>query len=111
MGIQDKGDVALIRHAYVTPKEQGRGIGGELMEKLKNQTEKPILVGTWKAATWAIRFYEKHGFKEVDEETKNLLLRKYWSIPGRQVEASTVLADEKLMRRNLFLPENILSKR
>jgi len=99
MGIQDKGDVALIRHAYVTPKEQGRGIGGELIEKLKNQTEKPILVGTWKATTWAISFYEKHGFEEVDEETKNFLLRKYWSIPERQVATSTVLADSASMKK------------
>ncbi|MBN2014173.1 MAG: GNAT family N-acetyltransferase [Candidatus Altiarchaeota archaeon] len=91
MGVQDKGDVALIRHAYVLTWKQGHGIGGKLMEKIKTQTDKPMLVGTWKAATWAIRFYGKHGFKEVDEETKNKLLRKYWRIPERQIEESTVL--------------------
>ncbi len=94
MGIQDKGDVTLIRHAYVATAEQGKGIGGELIELLKASNDKPMLIGTWKAATMAVKFYEKHGFTEVDEETKNLLLRKYWNIPERQVATSTVLADE-----------------
>ena len=95
MGIQDKGDAALIRHAYVAANEQGKGIGGKLIEKLKTLTDKPTLVGTWKAASWAIEFYKKHGYMEVDEETNNLLLRKYWRIPERQVDTSTVLAGER----------------
>jgi GNAT superfamily N-acetyltransferase len=94
MGIQDKGDVALIRHAYVLTPRQGEGIGKKLLEKLRTQTNKPLLVGTWKAATWAVGFYRKCGFSEVSEEAKNLLLRKYWNIPERQVEESTVLAEK-----------------
>jgi N-acetylglutamate synthase-like GNAT family acetyltransferase len=95
MGIQDKGDVNLIRHAYVATKDRKKGIGTELLHKLLKTFEKPVLIGTWKAAHWAISFYEKHGFFVVSEEEKNILLRKYWSIPDRQVETSVVLADTK----------------
>lgn len=95
MGIQDVKDVALIRHAYVRKSSQNRGIGKSLLSNLRSQTTRPILVGTWAAASWAISFYQKHGFKLVDEETKTKLLRKYWTIPKRQVETSVVLADMK----------------
>ena len=87
MGIQPVRDVDLIRHAYVLPSHQGRGIGGALLEHLLRSTSRPILVGTWAAATWAIRFYERHGSARADTE----LLRTYWSIPERQVETSVVL--------------------
>ena len=95
MGIQDLVDVALIRHAYVRALNQNQGIGSKLLAHLHGQTKKPVLVGTWAAATWAIRFYERHGFKLVTRETKDRLLRKYWSIPERQVETSVVLVDHK----------------
>lgn len=95
MGIQDKTDVELIRHAYVRTKQRNKGIGTLLIRELIKDSTKPILVGTWKAAYWAIRFYEKHGFCLVDEEEKNRLLKKYWAIPDRQVETSVVLVDEK----------------
>ena len=91
MGIQDVRDVTLIRHAYVKPATQGRGIGGALLEDLVPRATKPLLVGTWAAAEWAIRFYEKHGFERVGEQRKNELLRTYWTIPDRQVETSVVL--------------------
>jgi len=93
MGIQDKVDVELIRHAYVRTKQRNKGIGTLLLQDLIRDTTKPILIGTWKAADWAIRFYEKHGFRVVDEEEKNRLLKKYWNIPERQVETSVVLVD------------------
>lgn len=93
MGIQDVADVTLIRHAYVRTSHRNRGIGAALLSHLRTLTGKPILIGTWKAATWAIRFYEKHGFRVVSEQEKNRLLRKYWSIPARQVETSVVLAE------------------
>ena len=93
MGIQDKVDVELIRHAYVRTKQRNKGIGTLLLQDLIRDTTKPILIGTWKAADWAIRFYEKHGFRVVDEEEKNRLLKKYWNIPDRQVETSVVLVD------------------
>lgn len=96
MGIQDVEDVTLIRHAYVHPNWQNQGIGGELLEHLRQQeagASRPLLIGTWAAATWAIRFYEKHGFRLVTPDEKNRLLRTYWSIPERQVETSVVLAD------------------
>jgi len=94
MGIQDVQDVTLIRHAYVRPDRQQRGIGGRLLNALRQQTERPLLIGTWAAAEWAIRFYEKHGFHQVLRDEKNRLLAKYWSIPERQIETSVVLADQ-----------------
>ena len=95
MGIQHVQDVTLIRHAYVRPHRQQKGIGSELLGFLMKQTDRPVLIGTWAAACWAIRFYEKHGFCMVSEEEKDRLLKKYWSIPERQVETSVVLADQK----------------
>ena len=94
MGIQDKGDVTLIRHAYVASRYQQQGIGQKLLGHLENMTHKPILIGTWAAASWAISFYEKNGYTLVSEADKRRLLEKYWSIPGRQVETSVVLAKE-----------------
>jgi N-acetylglutamate synthase-like GNAT family acetyltransferase len=93
MGIQDVQEVTLIRHAYVRTAQRRNGIGGKLLSHLLTLSERPILIGTWAAATWAIRFYEKHGFHLVSEEEKNRLLKKYWSIPERQVETSVVLAE------------------
>jgi GNAT superfamily N-acetyltransferase len=95
MGIQDKNDVFLIRHAYVLTTSRNKGIGTKLLKELTRNSEKPVLIGTWKAATWAICFYLKNDFKLVTEEEKGVLLRKYWSIPERQVETSVVLADGK----------------
>ncbi|MBO0862630.1 MAG: GNAT family N-acetyltransferase [Chloracidobacterium sp.] len=95
-GIQDKSDVALIRHAYVRTKRRKNGVGSLLLENLIKDAKKPILIGTWRAADWAISFYERRGFRLVEgEEEKNRLLKKYWSIPDRQVETSVVLVDEK----------------
>jgi N-acetylglutamate synthase-like GNAT family acetyltransferase len=93
MGIQDVQDVTLIRHAYVRTARRGQGIGSRLLAHLRTLTTRPILIGTWADATWAVRFYEKHGFRVVSEEEKNRLLRKHWSIPERQVETSVVLAE------------------
>ena len=95
MGIQDKGDVALIRHAYVATAMQRKGIGRALLRHLENLTAKPLLIGTWAAAAWAIDFYVRNGFAVVSEREKNRLLRKYWSIPERQIETSVVLADRR----------------
>lgn len=94
MGIQDKGEVTLIRHAYVSSRAQNLGIGTKLLKHLEYLTEKPVLIGTWAAASWAISFYEKNGYVQVPEKEKNCVLRKYWSIPERQVETSVVLAKE-----------------
>jgi GNAT superfamily N-acetyltransferase len=92
MGIQPVRDVELIRHAYVSPGVQGRGIGGALLEHLAERSTRPMLVGTWAAAEWAIRFYRRHGFEPVSAERAAALLREYWSIPERQIETSVVLA-------------------
>jgi N-acetylglutamate synthase-like GNAT family acetyltransferase len=91
MGMQPVRDVTLIRHAYVRTKMRNRGIGGKLLAHLLAQLKGRILVGTWKAAAWAVRFYEKHGFQLVSEEEKNRLLKTYWNIPDRQIETSVVL--------------------
>ena len=99
MGIQDVQDVTLLRHAYVRTKMRSRGIGGRLLAFLYDQTNRPVLIGTWAAAEWAIRFYEKHGFRLVMMEEKDRLLRKYWSIPERQTETSVVLADNKWFKQ------------
>jgi N-acetylglutamate synthase-like GNAT family acetyltransferase len=93
MGIQQVQDVTLIRHAYVRSGSQKRGIGAHLLAHLREVANGPVLIGTWADAVWAIRFYERHGFQTVGSEEKNRLLRKYWSIPERQVETSVVLAD------------------
>ena len=92
MGIQAVRDVDLIRHAYVRPGSQGGGIGRRLLEALTAKAERPLLVGTWAAAEWAIRFYERNGFELVPPAEKDRLLATYWDIPDRQVETSVVLA-------------------
>ena len=91
MGIQAVSDVDLIRHAYVSPEMQGQGVGGALLEELARSTSRRMLVGTWAAADWAIRFYRGHGFELVSPERKTELLKTYWTIPDRQVETSVVL--------------------
>jgi len=95
MGIQDVMDVTLVRHAYVRTARQNKGIGGGLLSGLRRKTARPLLMGTWADAVWAVRFYEKHGFRLVTPEEKTRLLKKYWSIPERQVATSVVLADQK----------------
>ena len=95
MGIQKVRDVTLIRHAYVRSEWQKRGIGARLLAQLRGLTEEPILIGTWADAVWAIRFYEKHGFRMVGIAEKDRLLRRYWKISERQRETSVVLADSK----------------
>jgi GNAT superfamily N-acetyltransferase len=96
MGIQPMPDVDLIRHAYVRPGSQRRGVGSALLERLARSTTRRMLVGTWAAADWAIRFYGRHGFELVSTETKTALLRTYWTIPDRQIETSVVLASPPL---------------
>jgi N-acetylglutamate synthase-like GNAT family acetyltransferase len=95
MGIQDSGDATLIRHAYVRTDAQRSGVGGMLLKHLLGAAERPVLVGTWATATWAIAFYEKHGFRLVEPRQKDRLLQTYWDIPARQIETSIVLADER----------------
>lgn len=91
MGLRQVHDATLIRHAYVRPSQQGRGIGGTLLNELTAQSKGPLLVGTWAAAVWAIRLYEKHGFRLASNSEKDGLLDTYWSIPDRQRETSVVL--------------------
>ncbi len=93
MGMQDKVDVALIRHAYVRTAGRNQGIGTKLLHHLESTTAKPILIGTWAAATWAIRFYEKNGYRSLSRRDTEHLLRKYWKVPDRQIETSVVLAN------------------
>ncbi|PIU41508.1 MAG: GNAT family N-acetyltransferase [Candidatus Omnitrophica bacterium CG07_land_8_20_14_0_80_42_15] len=95
MGIQDVQDVTLIRHAYVKTIKRNKGVGGKLLSFLCVQTGRPILIGTWEDASWAVRFYEKHGFQAVSKSEKDRLLKKYWSIPERQIQTSVVLVDKK----------------
>jgi len=95
MGRQDLVGVTLIRHAYVDPAAQRQGVGARLLAYLLEEITDPVLVGTWAAAWWAIRFYEKHGFRLVTQAEKERLLNTYWTISPRQVETSVVLADPK----------------
>jgi N-acetylglutamate synthase-like GNAT family acetyltransferase len=97
MGIQDKEDVALVRHAYVASTTQRSGVGTKLLRHVESLVDKPILIGTWAAASWAIGFYQRNGFEVVPEGDKDRLLRKYWSIPPRQIETSVVLANRRGM--------------
>jgi GNAT superfamily N-acetyltransferase len=92
MGLQPVLDVDLIRHAYILPGQQRQGIGAALLKHLRSMSARPMLVGTWAAADWAIRFYRRHGFELVSPERKTALLNTYWSIPERQIETSVVLA-------------------
>jgi N-acetylglutamate synthase-like GNAT family acetyltransferase len=91
MGLQPMKDVELIRHAYVAPSAQSRGIGSTLLTHLKSLCTRPILVGTWAAAEWAIRFYQRHGFELATPREKTELLQKYWTVSLRQIETSVVL--------------------
>lgn len=96
MGIQPVADVDLIRHAYVLPGSQRHGVGGALLLHLRRLTARRMLVGTWAAADWAIRFYRRNGFELVLHERKTALLKTYWTIPDRQIETSVVLANPPL---------------
>ena len=100
MGIQDRGEVSLIRHAYVQTAQRRKGIGEKLLTHLEGITAKPILIGTWSAAVWAIRFYEKNGYRTLSRPETERLLRKYWSIPERQIETSVVLANARWKSRH-----------
>jgi len=93
MGIQQIENVTLIRHAYICTARRNQGIGRRLLTALQTQTTCQLVVGTWADATWAIRFYEKQGFQVVSSTEKDRLLKKYWSIPDRQVEVSVVLVN------------------
>ena len=99
MGIQDRGDITLLRHAYVRTRKRKQGIGKSLLRHLEGKTDGPILIGTWRDATWAVHFYQKNGYRLVEEHEKGQLLREYWTIPARQVETSVVLANAIWFRR------------
>ena len=98
MGIQDKEDVALVRHAYTATTLQRKGVGTRLLRHVERMGDKPMLIGTWADASWAIEFYRRNGFTVVSDGDKNHLLRAYWSVPARQVETSVVLADRRWMK-------------
>jgi len=99
-GLQDRGDVALIRHAYVRTAQRNRGLGSRLLRHLHGLTDKPILVGTWTAASWAIGFYEKNGYVVLSREETDRLLRRYWTLPERQITTSTVLRSHRSCARS-----------
>ena len=94
MGTQDVQDVTLIRHAYVRTERQSRGIGGQILARIMDGATRPVLIGTWADAVWAVRFYEHRGFKVVSSREKERLLKKYWTVPDRQIETSVVLAGQ-----------------
>ena len=91
MGVQRVNDATLIRHAYVRASQQGRGIGGRLLKAFGDQVTGTLLIGTWADASWAIRFYQGHGFRLAPAEEKIRLLDTYWTISPRQRDASVVL--------------------
>ena len=91
MGLQDKGGVDLIRHAYVRTRHRRQGIGSELLRRVEAQSGKPILIGTWAAATWAIDFYRAHGYQVTSDAVKTALLHRYWTVPEQQIATSVVL--------------------
>lgn len=104
MGIQPVEDVILIRHAYVLSARQKNGVGSDLLVHLIDNAPRPVLIGTWKAARWAIRFYEKHGFGLIEGDEKDRLLQTYWRIPARQVETSVVMADPRALSEIVRTP-------
>ena len=106
MGIQNVQDVTLIRHAYVAQRWQGRGIGSKLLSHLRQLTDLPVLIGTWTDASWAIRFYTRHGFRLTGTSEKDSLLRIYWNVPEEQIRNSVVLADETWWQRKQAAKES-----
>ena len=98
MGIQDRGEVALVRHAYTATAAQRKGVGTKLLRHVEALNGKPVLIGTWADAKWAIDFYVRNGYTVVPAADKERLLRRYWSIPARQIETSVVLADRRWMQ-------------
>ena len=88
-----------MRHAYVSSALHRKGVGAALLKHVQGLTSKPILIGTWRDATWAIAFYQRNGFTLLPDEQKEVLLRRFWSIPARQIETSVVLADRRWMER------------
>lgn len=100
MGIQAVNDATLVRHAYVRPEFQGRGIGTLLLRHLETLTDRRIMIGTWADATWAIRFYEDHGYALVPQTERAALLAKYWAIPQRQADVSVVLVKQAAVEKN-----------
>ena len=102
MGIQDRIEVALVRHAYTLPALQKTGLGSLLLRHVESLSPRQdVMVGTWKSAHWAVSFYERNGYQPVTEEEKNILLRRYWRIPERQVETSVVLGKKLLAQKNM----------
>jgi GNAT superfamily N-acetyltransferase len=97
MGMQDRGAVILVRHAYIAPGVQRKGVGTLLLRHIEVHVNKPILIGTWADASWAIEFYQRNGYTLVPTEQKDSLLRRYWAIPARQIHTSVVLADGQWM--------------
>jgi GNAT superfamily N-acetyltransferase len=104
MGAQDKGEVALVRHAYIAPTVQRKGVGTTLLRHIESLASKPILIGTWADASWAIEFYRRNGYTVVSNEQKDRLLRKYWAIPVRQIDTSVVLVDGRWMEAQRSAP-------
>ena len=99
MGVQPVEDVTLIRHAYVVTAHRRSGIGSALLRGLLQRQDRPVLIGTWAAAEWAVSFYLRHGFETIPEPEKTTLLRRYWTVPERQIETSVVLADARWRAR------------
>jgi len=94
MGLEAVKGVSLVRHAYVLPASQKRGIGARLLQHAKEVfAGERLLVGTWADAYWAVDFYKKHGFRLCPD--KDSLLKKYWNVPARQIETSVVLEFER----------------
>lgn len=106
MGVQPVEDVTLIRHAYVATAYRRSGVGSALLEGLLARQDRPVLIGTWAAAEWAVAFYRRHGFQTVPDPEKTQLLRRYWTVPERQIETSVVLADARWRARTATGPEN-----
>ena len=100
MAAQDRDDVTLVRHAYVSPAQQRKGVGARLLRHIETLSTKPILIGTWADASWAIAFYRRNGFALIPSNETGRLLRKYWSIPERQIETSVVLANRRWIDRS-----------
>lgn len=98
MGMQDRAEVVLVRHAYVAPTSQGKGVGTMLLRHLEALAAKPVLIGTWSDATWAIKFYLRNGYSIVPAQQGSALLQRYWTVPARQIETSLVLANTSGMQ-------------
>lgn len=94
MGLEYAHDAALLRHAYILPEHQHRGIGLRLGEHLEDLVRREragrglrrIIVGTYARNYKARGALEKMGYRLSTDSAA--VLREYYAIPEDRLRAS-----------------------